>query len=215
MAEANERLYINRKEGFIGTALKNDEFVCNCSSLDDVIIFYKDGRYKVVRVSDKLSVGTNILYLAVFKRKDERTIYNVIYQDGRGGAYYMKRFAVMGLKRDTEYNLTKGKDGSRVVWFSANANGEAEVVKVTLKPRPRLKTLQFDVDFSKLAVKGRASGGNLVTRTKYTASRSRRRAQVPWAAAKYGLTGMSCASIMTVAADTSANSKVRISFLSY
>lgn len=164
VAEANERLYINRKEGFIGTALKNDEFVCNCSSLDDVIIFYKDGRYKVVRVSDKLSVGTNILYLAVFKRKDERTIYNVIYQDGRGGAYYMKRFAVMGLKRDTEYNLTKGKDGSRVVWFSANANGEAEVVKVTLKPRPRLKTLQFDVDFSKLAVKGRASGGNLVTR---------------------------------------------------
>ena len=164
MVEANERLYINRKEGFIGTALKNDEFVCNCSSLDDVIIFYKDGRYKVVRVSDKLSVGNNILYLAVFKRKDERTIYNVIYQDGRGGAYYMKRFAVTGLKRDTEYNLTKGKDGSRVVWFSANPNGEAEVVKVTLKPRPRLKTLQFDVDFSKLAVKGRASGGNLVTR---------------------------------------------------
>lgn len=164
VAEANERLFINRKEGFIGTALKNDEFVCNCSSLDDIIIFYKDGRYKVVRVSDKISVGNNILHLAVFKRKDERTIYNVIYQDGRAGAYYMKRFAVTGLKRDTEYNLTKGTEGSRVVWFSANTNGEAEVVKVTLKPRPRLKTLQFDVDFSKLAIKGRASGGNLVTR---------------------------------------------------
>ena len=164
VAEANEKLYINRKEGFIGTSLKKDEFVCNCSSIDDIIIFYKDGRYKVVKVADKLFVDKNVLYVNVFKRNDSRTIYNVIYQNGRGGIYYMKRFAVTSITRDKEYNLTPGLPGSRVVWFSANPNGEAEVVKVTLKPKLRLKTLQFDVDFAKLAIKGRSAQGNLVTK---------------------------------------------------
>lgn len=164
VAEANEKLYINRKEGFIGTSLKKDEFVCNCSSIDDIIIFYKDGRYKVVKVADKLFVDKNVLYVNVFKRNDSRTIYNAIYQCGRGGIYYMKRFAVTSVTRDTEYNLTTGEPGSRVVWFSANPNGEAEVVKVTLKPKNRLKTLQFDVDFAKQAIKGRSARGNLVTK---------------------------------------------------
>lgn len=164
VAEANEKLYINREEGFIGTSLKKDEFVCNCSAIDDIIIFYKDGRYKVVKVQEKLFVDKNVLYINVFKRNDQRTIYNVIYQNGRGGVYYMKRFSVTGITRDKEYNITPGAPGTKVVWFSANPNGEAEVVKVTLKPKPRLKTLQFDVDFSQLAIKGRQSLGNLVTK---------------------------------------------------
>lgn len=164
VAEANEKLYINREEGFIGTSLKKDEFVCNCSTIDDIIIFYRDGRYKIVRVQEKLSVGKNVLYINVFKRNDTRTIYNVIYQNGRGGVYYMKRFAATGLTRDKEYDLTQGTSGSRVAWFTANPNGEAEVVKVTLKPKLRLKNLTFDVDFGKLDIKGRAARGNLVTK---------------------------------------------------
>lgn len=164
VAEANEKLYINREEGFIGTSLKKDEEICTCSMLDDIIIFYKDGRYKIVRVSEKLFVGKNILYINVFKHKDERTTYNVIYQDGKGGTYYMKRFPVTGVTRDREYNLTQGKPGSRVVWFSANPNGEAEVVRVTLKPKPRLTKLQIDIDFAELARKGKQSQGNIVTR---------------------------------------------------
>jgi topoisomerase-4 subunit A len=164
VAEANEKLYINREDGFIGTGLKKDEPVCTCSSIDDIIIFYRDGRYKVVKVSDKLFVGKNIMHLAVFKRNDNRTIYNAIYQNGKGGVYYMKRFAVTGVTRDREYNLTQGKPGTKVVWFTANSNGEAEVVRVTLKPKARLKTLQFDIDFSELAIKGRQSMGNLVTK---------------------------------------------------
>ena len=164
VAEANEKLYINREEGFIGTSLKKDEFVCNCSSIDDIIIFYRDGRYKVVKVAEKLFVDKNVLYINVFKRGDERTIYNAIYQDGKGGTFYMKRFSVTGVTRDKEYNLTMGTPGSRVSWFSANPNGEAEIVKVTLKPKARLKTLQFDIDFSELAIKGKQSRGNIVTR---------------------------------------------------
>ncbi len=164
VAEANEKLYINREEGFIGTSLKKDEFICNCSLLDEVIIFYKDGRYKVVKVQEKLFVDKNVLHVNVFKRNDSRTIYNVIYQNGRGGAYYMKRFAVTGLTRDREYNLTPGQPGTRVVWFSANPHGEAEVVKVVLKPKARLVKLQIDVDFSQLAIKGKQSLGNLVTK---------------------------------------------------
>lgn len=164
VADANEKLYINREEGFIGTGLKKDEFICNCSSIDDVIIFYKDGKYKVVKVQDKLFVGKNVQYVNVFKRNDDRTIYNVIYQNGKGGYYYMKRFAVTGVTRDKEYDLTQGKPGSKIYWFSANSNGEAEVVKVTLKPKERLKTLQQDVDFAKLAIKGRGAMGNLVTK---------------------------------------------------
>ena len=174
VAEANEKLYFNAAEGFIGTALKNDEnteVVCTCSALDDIIIFYKDGRYKVVRVKDKMSIGKgkDVLHIAVFRKDDERTVYNVIYQNGRGGAYFMKRFRVTGVTRDKEYNLTQDRPdkpvpGSRVMWFTSNSNGEAEVVRVTLKPKARLKTLQFDVDFSKLAIKGRQSMGNLVTK---------------------------------------------------
>ena len=163
VAEANEKLYINREEGFIGTSLKKDEYLCSCSSIDDIIIFYKDGTYKVTRVQEKMSVGKNVLYVNVFK-KDSRTIYNVIYQDGKGGAYYMKRFNVTGITRDRDYNVTQGKKGSKIVWFSANPNGEAEVVKVTLKPIPRLKRLFIDVDFAELAIKGRSARGNLVTR---------------------------------------------------
>nr|MDE6097925.1 DNA gyrase/topoisomerase IV subunit A [Muribaculaceae bacterium] len=164
VAEANEKLYINREEGFIGTSLKKDEFVCNCSMLDDVIIFYKDGKYKIVKVAEKLFVDKNVLYVNVFKPKDTRTIYNVIYRNGRAGNYYMKRFAVTGITRDREYDLTPGLPGSRILWFSANPNGEAEVVKVVLKPKARLKSLQIDVDFAQLKPKGRSALGNLVTK---------------------------------------------------
>ena len=164
VAEANEKLYINREEGFIGTSLKKDEFVCNCSDIDDVIIFYKDGKYKVIKVAEKIYVGKNILYLNVFKRNDSRTIYNVVYQDGKGGVVYMKRFAVTGITRDKEYDLTQGKPGSKVLWFTANPNGEAEVLRITLKPKFRLKVLQFDVDLADLAIKGKQSRGNVVTK---------------------------------------------------
>ena len=164
VVEANEKLYINREEGFIGTNLKKDEYVCNCSDIDDIIIFYKDGRFKVVKVAEKLYVGKNVLYLNVFKRNDERTIYNVLYQDGRGGAIYMKRFAVSGVTRDKEYNLTQGKPGSKIMWFTANANGEAETLRITLKPKQRMKILQFDVDLANLGVKGKLAKGNLVTK---------------------------------------------------
>ena len=164
VVEANEKLYINREEGFIGTNLKKDEYVCNCSDIDDIIIFYKDGRFKVVKVAEKLYVGKNVLYLNVFKRNDERTIYNVLYQDGRGGAIDMKRFAVTGVTRDKEYNLTQGKPGSKIMWFTANANGEAETLRITLKPKQRMKILQFDVDLANLGVKGKLAKGNLVTK---------------------------------------------------
>lgn len=164
VAEANEKLYINREEGFIGTSLKKDEFVCNCSMIDDVIIFYKDGHYKVVKVQEKLFVGKNVLYVNIFKRNDARTIYNVIYQNGKGGFYYMKRFAVTGITRDREYNLTPGEPGTKICWFTANPNGEAEVVKVTLKPKQKIKNLQIDIDFADLAIKGKQAMGNLVTK---------------------------------------------------
>lgn len=166
VAEANERLYFNRAEGFIGTALKKDncELIGNCSDMDDVIIFYKDGKYKVTKVSDKMFIGKNVQHIAIFKRNDLRTIYNVIYQNGKGGVYYMKRFAVTGVTRDKEYDLTQGLPGSKIAWFSANPNGEAEVVKVTLKPKLRLKTLTFDVDFADLAIKGKGAQGNIVTK---------------------------------------------------
>ena len=164
VAEANEKLYINREDGFIGTGLKKDEFVCNCSDIDDIIIFFKDGKYKVVKVSEKLYVGKNIIYINVFKRNDLRTIYNLVYQDGKGGTVYMKRFAVTGVTRDKEYDMTRGKKGSKIWWFSANPNGEAETLRITLKEKPRLKKLQFDIDFADLAIKGKAAIGNLVTR---------------------------------------------------
>jgi len=164
VVEANEKLYINREEGFMGTGLKKDEFICNCSDIDDIIIFYKDGRYKVVRVSEKMFIGKNVLYINVFKKNDTRTIYNVIYRDGKDGLHYIKRFAVTGVTRDKEYDLTQGKPGSRVVWFTANPNGEAEILKITFKPKPRLKCLLIDKDFSDIAIKGRQSMGNIVTK---------------------------------------------------
>lgn len=164
VVEANEKLYINREEGFMGTGLKKDEFICNCSDIDDIIIFYKDGRYKVVRVSEKMFIGKNVLYINVFKKNDTRTIYNVIYRDGKDGLHYIKRFAVTGVTRDKEYDLTQGKPGSRVVWFTANPNGEAEILKITFKPKPRLKCLFIDKDFSDIAIKGRQSMGNIVTK---------------------------------------------------
>ena len=166
VVEANEKLYINRQEGFIGTGLKKDEFVCNCSDIDDIIVFYKDGKYKVIRVADKIFVGKNILHVGVFKRNDKRTIYNVVYRDGRAGAYYMKRFNVTSVTRDRDYDLTKGTPGSKVVYFTANPNGEAEVIKVTLEPTEskRPASIFFDRDFSKMAIKGRTAQGNILTR---------------------------------------------------
>lgn len=164
VAEANEKLYVNKEEGFIGTGMKKDEFVCNCSDIDDIIVFFKDGKYKVVKVSEKMFVGKNILYANVFKKNDKRTIYNVIYRDGKIGPHYIKRFPVTGVTRDKEYDLTKGKPGSRIAYFSANPNGEAETVKVILKPKPRLRILQFEKDFSDIEIKGRGAMGNILTK---------------------------------------------------
>jgi topoisomerase IV subunit A len=162
--EANQKLFINRADGFIGMDLKKDEYVTNCSEIDDVILFYRDGKYKVVKVADKLFVGQGVLYLDVFKKNDHRTIYNVVYRDGKNGAFYMKRFAATGLTRDKEYDLTQGKSNSKIIYFSANHNGEAESIKITLKPNPKLKKPMFDKDFSTLSIKGRQSMGNLLTR---------------------------------------------------
>ncbi len=161
---ANEKLYINREEGFIGTALKKDEFICECSDMDEVIIFKKDGSYYVTKVADKIFVGKDVLYVNVFKKNDKRTIYNVVYRDGRYGVAYAKRFNVTGVTRDKVYNLTKGTAGSRVLHFSANPNGEAEVIKVCLKPKPSLKKLVFEYDFATLAIKGRDSQGNTLSK---------------------------------------------------
>ena len=164
VAEANQKLYINRNDGFIGTGLKKDEFVCNCSDLDDVIIFYKDGKYKIVRIAEKLFVGKNILYVNVFKKNDSRTIYNAVYRDGRKGACFIKRFNVTSMTRDKEYDLTQGTNGSRVMYFTANPNGEAEVIKVTLDPSQKVKKIFIEKDFSEVMIKGRASKGNLLTK---------------------------------------------------
>ena len=164
VVEANEKLYVNHEEGFIGTGLKKDEFVSNCSDIDEVIVFFKDGKYKIVKVAEKLFVGKNILYLNVFKKNDKRTIYNAVYRHGKSGPIYIKRFAVTGITRDKEYDITQGDEGSRVLYFSANPNAEAEVVRVTLKPKPRLKNLVIEKDFSEIAIKGRQSQGNILTK---------------------------------------------------
>ena len=164
VVEANQKLYINRAEGFIGTSLKKDEFVNNCSDIDDVILFYKDGKYKIVKVCEKLFVGKNIIHIDVFKKNDKRTIYNVVYRDGAKGIYYIKRFAATGMTRDKEYDLTQGSPGSKVVYFSSNPNGEAEVIKVMLRPNPRLRNTIIERDFSDIAIKGRQSMGNILTK---------------------------------------------------
>ncbi len=175
VVEANEKLYINREEGFIGTSLKKDEFVANCSDIDDIIIFYKDGTYKIIRNSEKVFIGetekskaekkkAEVIHVDVFKRSDKRTIYNAVYRDGKQGFYYIKRFNVTSMTRDREYDLTQGKPHSRVVYFTANPNGEAEVIKVTLRPNPKIKKIIFEKDFSEIAIKGRQSMGNLLTK---------------------------------------------------
>lgn len=164
VVEANQKLYINRLDGFIGTGLKKDEFVCNCSDIDDIIIFYKDGKMKVVRVAEKLFVGKNVMWLGVFKKNDQRTIYNAVYRDGKKGTYYIKRFNVSAITRDREYDITNGTPGSKVVYFTANPNGEAEIIKVTLDPAPKLKKIFFDKDFSEVGIKGRAAKGVILTK---------------------------------------------------
>ena len=164
VVEANEKLYINREEGFIGTALKKDEFVANCSDIDDVIVFFRDGKYIVTPVADKKFVGKNILYVNVFKKNDKRTIYNVTYRDGKEGTTYIKRFAVTSVVRDREYDVTQGTPDSRITYFSANPNGEAEIIKVTLKPNPRVRRIIFERDFSEISIKGRQAQGVILTR---------------------------------------------------
>lgn len=166
VVDANEKLYINRQDGFIGTGLKKDEFVCNCSDLDDIIIFYRDGKYKVIKVADKIFVGKNVLWVQVFKKNDSRTIYNVVYRDGKKGPYYIKRFNVTTMTRDREYDLTLGTPGSRVLYFTANPNGEAEVIKVTLDVDVTKKNqnIFLEKDFSDVLIKGRTARGNLLTK---------------------------------------------------
>jgi len=164
VALANVKLYVNKVDGFIGSGLKKDEFVCDCSDIDEIIVFRADGRCIITKVQDKVFVGKDIEHVAVFKKNDERTVYNMIYKDGQSGTSYIKRFSVVGVTRDKEYDLTKGSKGSRVLYFSANPNGEAEVVTIQLKPHSKLKKLQFDEDFAAIAIKGRSSMGNIVTK---------------------------------------------------
>jgi len=161
---ANEKLYVNREEGFFGTGLKKDEYVSDCSDIDDIIVFLKTGKYYITKVKDKDFVGKDIIHIAVFKKNDQRTIYNVVYRDGRNGSIMMKRCAITGVTRDKEYDIGKGTEGSQVLYMSANPNGEAEVLKVFLKPKPRLRNLIIELDFSQLAIKGRSSMGNIFTR---------------------------------------------------
>ena len=163
VAVANEKLYVNREEGFAGYNMKKDEYVCDCSDIDDIIVFRDDGSMSVSKVSDKSFVGKGIIYINVFRKNDERTIYNMIYRDGTKGKSFAKRFAVSGVTRDKIYDLTKGNKGSEVLYFTANANGEAEVVTVIHKPLPGIRKLQFDFDFGGLAIKGRNSQGNTLT----------------------------------------------------
>ncbi len=167
VAEANQKLYIDRNEGFIGTGLKKDEYVCNCSDIDDIIIFYKDGKFKVVRVAEKLFVGKNILWLGIYKRNDQRTIYNVVYRSGKKGPYYIKRFNVPAITRDREYDVTTGEPGSKIMYFTANPNGEAEVIKVTLDATSqgkRKSNIFMERDFAEIAIKGRAAKGITLTK---------------------------------------------------
>ena len=164
VALANVKLYVNKADGFIGSGLKKDEFVCDCSDIDEIIVFRADGKCIITKVQDKVFVGKDIEHVAVFKKNDERTVYNMIYKDGQSGISYIKRFSVVGVTRDKEYDLTKGTKGTRVLYFSANPNGEAEVVNIQLKPHSKLKKLQFDENFADVAIKGRGSMGNIVTK---------------------------------------------------
>ena len=160
----NTKLYVNREEGFVGTGLKRDEYVCDCSDIDDLIVFTQDGKLMITKVGSKTFIGKGIIHVAVFKKKDKRTIYNMIYKDGKGGPSYIKRFAVTGVTRDKEYDLTNGKANSNVLYFSANPNGEGEVVSVLLRQVGSVKKLKWDIDFADIIIKGRVSKGNLVTK---------------------------------------------------
>lgn len=164
VAVANEKLYCNYKEGFVGTSLKKEEYIGECSDIDDIIVFRKDGKYMVSKVSDKAFFGKDILYVAVFKKNDKRTIYNVVYRDGKKGYSFIKRFAVTSITRDKEYDLTQGSEYSRIQYFTANPNGEAEILKVFLKPKPKLRKLVFEEDFKDIAIKGRGAKGNILTK---------------------------------------------------
>ena len=163
----NAKLYANKAEGFVGIALKkedNAEFICDCSDLSEIIVMHKDGKYVVTKVSEKAFFGQDILYVGLFDRNDQRTIYNVIYREGKTAVSYAKRFAVTSVTRDKEYDMTMGTPGSQILWFTVNHNGEAETVKIYLRPRPKLKKLIDEYDFSQLAIKGRTSRGNLVSK---------------------------------------------------
>jgi topoisomerase-4 subunit A len=167
VALANIKLYVNKVDGFVGSGLKKDEqveYVGDCSDIDEIIVFRSDGRCVITKVQDKVFVGKDIIHVAVFKKNDERTVYNMIYKDGESGIAYIKRFSVVGVTRDKEYDLTKGTKGTKVLYFTANSNGEAEIVNVQLKPHSKLKKLQFDEDFAMIAIKGRGSMGNIITK---------------------------------------------------
>jgi topoisomerase-4 subunit A len=164
VAMNNAKLYVNRAEGFIGTSLKKDEFVTDCSDIDDIIVFRKDGKMSVTKVGSKTFVGKDIIHVAVFKKKDKRTVYNMMYKDGSKGASYMKRFNVTSVTRDKEYDLTNGSKGSKILYFTSNPNGEAEVVTINLRAVGSIKKLKWDIDFADLAVKGRAVRGNTITK---------------------------------------------------
>ncbi len=165
----NTKLYVNREEGFVGTSLKRDEYVTDCSDIDDIIVFTKEGKMQVVKVGTKVFIGKNIIHVAIFKKKDKRTTYNIIYKDGKGGATYVKRFNVTSVTRDKPYDLTAGSPNSTVSYFSANSNGEAEVVTINLRQAGSIKKLKWDIDFADVRIKGRVSKGNIVT--KYTVKR--------------------------------------------
>jgi topoisomerase-4 subunit A len=164
VAAASQKLYVNREEGFAGTSLRKDEFVCDCSDIDDIIVFREDGTFQITKVSPKVFVGRNVIHIDIFNKNDNRTIYNLIYRDGKRGPVRIKRFAVTSMTRDKEYFATKGTEDSKVLYFTANPNGEAEVVKVYLKPKPKLKKLSFEYDFSELAIKGKGSQGNILSK---------------------------------------------------
>ena len=164
VAVANQKLYVNREDGFAGTSLKKDEYISECSDIDDIIVFREDGSFMVTKVSPKVFVGKNVRHIQVFDRNDDRTIYNMIYRDGKLGSYYVKRFNVTSITRDKEYDLTKGSDGTKVIYFTANPNGEAEIIKINLRPKPRLSKTTFDFNYSDLAIKGRNAKGNILTK---------------------------------------------------
>lgn len=164
VAIANAKLYVNREEGFVGLGLKKDEYVCDCSDIDDIIVFTADGNYVIKKVSDKDFIGKNIIYVNVFQKNDKKTTYHILYRDGKFGPVYLKRFYVTGITREKVYSATQGKEGSKILWFTANKHHETETIRIMLKPKPKLKKLVFDINFANYAIKGRGAQGNMITR---------------------------------------------------